>query len=60
MKDNVLIIITAFNPDENLKNVVDKLIQKNFKNNCFAVACHNINISNLLIKLLVSRKRFKR
>jgi len=32
MKDNVLIIIPAFNPDENLKNVVDKLIQKNFKN----------------------------
>lgn len=32
MKDNVLIIIPAFNPDENLKNVIDKLIQKNFKN----------------------------
>ena len=32
MKDNVLIIIPAFNPDENLKNVIDKLIQRNFKN----------------------------
>ena len=31
MKDNVLIIIPAFNPDENLKNVVDKLIQKTLK-----------------------------
>lgn len=30
MKDDVLIVIPAFNPDENLKFIVDRLIKKNF------------------------------
>lgn len=30
MKDDVLIVIPAFNPDDNLKIIVDRLIKKNF------------------------------
>lgn len=30
MKDDVLIVIPAFNPDDNLKFIVDRLIKKNF------------------------------